>query len=266
MTYSILNNYQYSDKNYELLDTLSYPLRTCLGGHTIRLCAEKKELFPSTITKITMLLVSFFLFPVTIVSAGCLAIKALLNEEQKRVTELLKKVVISHPHLRTSQPAPSKDAPIPVKREIDPVSPSITPSVATPKLAMDIASQIDLLWKNPYLLYEKIVEARRPGQSIFPLIPALVFLGLCNCPKMPVSLRLNLEESSIHLLSQTHPKNAPITVLSVGPGHAYQELVYLAKLAHVGYKRITLMLIDPYKETLITHVTHQGLEKSLRIT
>jgi hypothetical protein len=61
------------------------------------------------------------------------------------------------------------------------------------------------------------------------------------CDKMNVPFRERLENRSLALLNRLHPQDTPITIVSVGSGGLFQELVYLAKAIH---NKITLVLID----------------------
>ena len=62
---------------------------------------------------------------------------------------------------------------------------------------------------------------------------------------MDNELRVALEGSAIDLLKQSYSLDRLVTIVSVGPGGAYQELVFIAKLAQAGFKKLLLVLIDP---------------------
>lgn len=69
-------------------------------------------------------------------------------------------------------------------------------------------------------------------------------LDICTCEKLPASLRIFLENQSVQALDRTLSKDSPLTIVTIGPGECYQELVYLAKCAYAGYNRMQLVLID----------------------
>jgi hypothetical protein len=91
-----------------------------------------------------------------------------------------------------------------------------------------------------------------PSPNSFHLDPDLFFLDICLCPKLNGPLRFQLEDSCIQLLNISHHnKNEPMTVVSVGPGKCYQELIYVAKLVNQKYEKINLILIDPNMRVLL---------------
>lgn len=68
-------------------------------------------------------------------------------------------------------------------------------------------------------------------------------LGECSC-KSPL-LRVALEKEVIRRLQVSFlDKHQELTLVSVGSGQCFQELIYLAKLVNIGYKNIRLVLID----------------------
>ena len=122
-----------------------------------------------------------------------------------------------------------------------PTTPAVEPRVVQespfgPYLANELCN-------NPYPFYESRVTSFHRFPRL--ISPELLSLRLCHCHKLVGSARVFLEGNAIELLEQTHPKDKPLTVVSVGPGGCYQEFVYLAKLAKAGYKKIRLILIDP---------------------
>lgn len=95
------------------------------------------------------------------------------------------------------------------------------------------------LCADPYQLYQ---ELRKPGSV--PISSCLLALRLCLCGKVVGTGRQFLEENSISLLEKSHSKDSLLTLVSVGAGKCYQELIYLAKLIHAGYQQIQVVLID----------------------
>lgn len=73
INYSILNNYIYPNKSRidDYLDCISFPLRTCLGGRTVKILEAKEEI-PSFAKKTVYLILSFALFPIAVAGAACL--------------------------------------------------------------------------------------------------------------------------------------------------------------------------------------------------
>jgi hypothetical protein len=107
--------------------------------------------------------------------------------------------------------------------------------------------QIYRLCHNPYQFYKEIQELRGqlPRTTDMDFNPYLLFLKVCPCKKMDNDLRVALEDSATDLLKQYYPLDSVITIVSVGPGGAYQELVFIAKLVQAGFKKLLLVLIDP---------------------
>lgn len=103
--------------------------------------------------------------------------------------------------------------------------------------------EIQRLRQDPYKFFAEVQAAKKELHLFhFPFHSSLLFLQVCPCKKLSSEMREQLERTSISLIDQTHPKHTPITIVSIGPGGAYQELVYLAKL---NYKQVTLILVDP---------------------
>ena len=218
--YSILNDYKYENKNWQCLDIFSYPLRTCLNGRNVNIISNKEN-DPPSIAKRVAMFASSFLFPMTIIGAICLAIKTFRSEEKRHITALLQRTL------------PSQSVPIRLATVKNP-----------PQGTQETDLYFERLCNDPYQFFAEVKTANRNINEPFPFDVALRFLNICPCKKMDDSLRLKLEDCSIDLLKQFHPKDTQITIVSVGPGGAYQELVYLAKLVHAGYN-IQLVLIDP---------------------
>ncbi|MCC6127775.1 MAG: hypothetical protein IT584_01040 [Chlamydiae bacterium] len=113
---------------------------------------------------------------------------------------------------------------------------------------------VDLLGElcdDPYGFYERIQAAKSTSSqaekhSFFRNYDqALRFFTLCSCKKMTPSLRIDLENAVVAKMQEIHPdKIAPITVVSVGAGGLYQEIVYLAKLVNAGYEKVIFIAID----------------------
>lgn len=62
---------------------------------------------------------------------------------------------------------------------------------------------------------------------------------------MTPALRMELASKSLELIAQTgNAKENSLTLVSVGAGGLYQELVYLAQLAQAGYQKIRFIGID----------------------
>lgn len=110
-----------------------------------------------------------------------------------------------------------------------------------------VDSIIQRLCTDPYQFYEEIQLS-----DVTDPISSLQLFKLCDCPNLDGVTREKLENHALGLLSQSCPTSLPITIVSVGPGSCYQELVYLAKLAKAGYKQINLVLIEP--ENLSSHL------------
>lgn len=126
------------------------------------------------------------------------------------------------------------------------ISPRESDDVISPQrgFSSNSSSEFDRLCNEPYKFYQEIEKAII-DETCSRFNPSFPFLKLCPCEKMNSNLRIKLENDSIELLKQTHPSKETINVVSVGAGGLYQELVYLAKLAKVGYKNIRLIAIDP---------------------
>ena len=82
------------------------------------------------------------------------------------------------------------------------------------------------------------------------------YLDECNCRTINSSIRTDLENLVIKEVEKKYdtekfnnPKNSPFTIVSVGGGMAFQDLVYLGKLANMGYHHIKLVTIDNDNET-----------------
>lgn len=105
------------------------------------------------------------------------------------------------------------------------------------------------LYHDPYKYLDEInqdfAKARIENGVVTISEPSLFFLKICPCKKMTPELRMKLEEFSIDLLTQSYPTSSPLTIVTVGPGACYQELIYLAKLARAGYSKLRLVLIEP---------------------
>jgi hypothetical protein len=88
-------------------------------------------------------------------------------------------------------------------------------------------------------------------------------LDVCGCEKLPASLRIFLEKQAIEALNSTLSKDSLLTIVSIGPGQCYQELVYLAKCAYAGYNQIQLVLIDkePVPIEALTQACHTYLSQ-----
>jgi hypothetical protein len=133
------------------------------------------------------------------------------------------------------------------------VSTGLHPSESTELQGAEIRRSIFYrLTKEPFVFHDEIRseekyfdETQTKGQ-ILAADFNFIYLRLCPCLKMPRPLRSWLEDRSIALLSHLHaPSKESLTVVSVGPGEGYQELVCLAKLVDAGYKKIIVVLIDP---------------------
>lgn len=74
-------------------------------------------------------------------------------------------------------------------------------------------------------------------------------LNICRC--IEYGCRSNLEKTVIDQMEKYYPdKEKELTVVSMGVGECFQELVYLAKLVQAGYKKIHLVTIDHSQATL----------------
>lgn len=72
-------------------------------------------------------------------------------------------------------------------------------------------------------------------------------IGECLCK--PIDFRNKLEDATIKLVTETFKdKTKSFTVVSVGSGGAFQELVFTSKLLKQGFENINLILIDPIYE------------------
>jgi len=100
-------------------------------------------------------------------------------------------------------------------------------------------SILNELCDDPYRLYDNL-------DKLLPLInPALLDLRMCRCGKMSSQLRASIENSAIECLLSSRDPSALLTIVSVGSGGCYQELVYLARLSKAGYCNIQLVVIEP---------------------
>lgn len=105
--------------------------------------------------------------------------------------------------------------------------------------------------KDPYRFYDRIQAAGQDFSAYNYLSETatfrlgLGFFKLCPCKKAPPPLRIALENAVIDQMQKIHRnKSAPITIVSVGAGGFYQEVVYLVKLVEAGYEKITFIAID----------------------
>ncbi|KAF3361887.1 hypothetical protein PHSC3_001569 [Chlamydiales bacterium STE3] len=265
-SYSSINNYKYLTKNKSdaLLDFLSFPLRTALGGRTIEVLNKHEEI-PTATKRIINFVISFVFFPVAIIGAICLVFKGVRWKEKTAVCSLLKqrKHSLASPEGVENQNKPLnpttgcvQDKPIPQEEFRQGTSltlPHEKPSfersssiVPSQRGCSSISPpEFDRLCNEPYEFYQEIEKVIK-NKTRFRFHPSFHFLKLCLCAKMNSDLRLKLEKDSIKLLKQTHPaRESTISVVSVGAGGLYQELVYLAKLAKAGYKHLRLIAIDP---------------------
>jgi len=96
--------------------------------------------------------------------------------------------------------------------------------------------------RNPYAFFLALDDLSRQLPDL--LSHGLKDLDICGCPRLAASSRMFLEEQALDLLGHSHNKRSLLTIVSVGPGRCYQELVYLAKFVNAGYQRIQLVLID----------------------
>lgn len=101
---------------------------------------------------------------------------------------------------------------------------------------------VQRLCTDPYQFH---TEMRRLKTDTNLFTKILTFITLCPCPKLDGASRSGLEKDAIELLTHSCPNDVPLTIVSIGPGGCFQEMVYLAKLANAGYKTINLILIDP---------------------
>lgn len=101
------------------------------------------------------------------------------------------------------------------------------------------------LLEEPYNTYRKIKTYLTECQGRYinnRLLVNFCFLTVCPCVKVPDDFRMFLEGNSIKLLSS--PPERSITIVSIGSGGCYQELIYLVKLSDKSYNTIKLILID----------------------
>lgn len=91
---------------------------------------------------------------------------------------------------------------------------------------------------QPYQFYTELQQLQQTAPSY------LTFAKLCNCYKLTATGRIFLEDTAVNLLKQFHAKQKPLTIVTVGPGGCYQEMVYLTKLAKAGYNEIQLILLE----------------------
>jgi hypothetical protein len=144
----------------------------------------------------------------------------------------------------------------------NPVFPPSTPASTSSVVSGDVAptqssmldsqdrpedSVVHRLCTDPYQFYKEIKFSAAASK-----IDSLKLFRLCVCPNLNNVSREKLENHAMGLLSQSCATSLPLTIVSVGPGGCYQELVYLAKLANAGYKQINLVLIEP--ENLSSHL------------
>lgn len=113
------------------------------------------------------------------------------------------------------------------------------PSAIDPPASLLDPEYVSLKMCNePYKFYMELQQSQQSVPSF------LAFAKLCNCYKLTATGRIFLEETAINSLKKTHPKDNPLSLVSVGPGGCYQEMIYLAKLANAGYKKIHLTLLE----------------------
>lgn len=90
--YSILNNYNYTNKSTldSILDTLSAPCRRVLGGRSVDLFSQTYDSKMMTVFKVLTVVFSILIFPIAIVSTLSLALKLVTRSqdwEKKKIAE-----------------------------------------------------------------------------------------------------------------------------------------------------------------------------------
>ncbi len=109
---------------------------------------------------------------------------------------------------------------------------------------ISIPSDVQRLCKDPYGFFDEFHAFAKKKKSLEPLPFNSHLLGLSYCSCHPKEIREPLEELVVERMTEQHLKDKEITVVSVGPGAAYQELVYMAKLANAGFSKIRFVFID----------------------
>jgi len=160
---------------------------------------------------------------------------------------------------------PSNAEPTPKKRratseKVDSVGPTTLQTVIGSPVLPETAFFVTMaLNTSPYDFFLNFNDPSLDCPEL--LSHGLEDLDLCGCEKLPASLRIFLENHVVKALNGTLSKNSLLTIVSVGPGECYQELVYLAKCAYAGYNRIQLILIDkePVPIAALTQACHTYL-------
>lgn len=70
----------------------------------------------------------------------------------------------------------------------------------------------------------------------------------CRCLQMDELARSILEMKTIEETIKLFPQEKPLTLVSVGCGGCFQELIYMIKLVMAGYTRIEMVLIDSHED------------------
>lgn len=116
----------------------------------------------------------------------------------------------------------------------------------------DYSSSYDVkeLRERPYLLYQHLPRLIESHPSRYH--SSLRSFVLCPCHKVGAAMRLFLEKSVLHSsqarideLERIRPVG-PYTIVSIGPGKCYQEVVLLTKLAQkIAHLRLILIEREP---------------------
>ncbi|MBS0623196.1 MAG: hypothetical protein JSS62_01080 [Verrucomicrobia bacterium] len=110
---------------------------------------------------------------------------------------------------------------------------------------------VEELLMNPYETSPLIENAIFPTdlpQALSRYFEDLKQLNLCSCFKINTQQRLVLEETSIRYFQKHCSPTELLTIVSVGSGGCYQELVYLAKLAQAGFTHLQFVFIENNNE------------------
>ncbi len=125
---------------------------------------------------------------------------------------------------------------------------AVSKSASEVSVAKFLTSSLTPQQKITHALNAKPYETYEQQKTTVPKSQLPLFIqctSLCPCYKLNAESRVKLEKSALNLLEQRIDKTSLLTIVSVGPGNCFQEIVYLAKLAMAGYKHIQLVLIDP---------------------
>jgi len=96
------------------------------------------------------------------------------------------------------------------------------------------------LCENPYHFYAYRKELLKNAPEVL----GSDKLHVCPCARVKATDRTRTERATMDLVQHFHPTDHPFTIVSVGAGNCYQELVHIAKLHAAGYKDLHLVVID----------------------